>query len=144
MAHTPTGPRGGHHICDVVLSGPPEFGLDAIRRRDRPRGVTSAPGRDLRYQVATGVLEDAVYQLTDRNAFAAADVERERRVLVPLQPPGGGDVRAGDVADVDVVADRGPVRGVVVGAEDPRRQPRLDALEDHRDDVQCGRVAELR
>src|SRR5581483_11440043 len=114
MAHTPTGPRGGHHICDVVLSGPPEFGLDALRGRDRTRGVTSAPGRDLRHEVAAGVLEDAVYQLTDRDAFAAADVERERRVLVLLKAPGRGDVRAGDVADVDVVADRGSVRGVVV------------------------------
>src|SRR5438270_10389848 len=125
MAHTPTGPRGGHHICDVVPRGPSQLGLDAVRRRDRTGAVAGASRRDLGNQVAAGVLEDAVYQFADRDALAAADVERERGLLVLLQAPGRGDMCSGDVADVDVVADRGPVRGVVVVAEDPRRQPGL-------------------
>ena len=83
------------------------------------------------------------HDLPDREAVAVAEVERDRPVGARIARRGRfqrEQVRVGQVGDVDVVADAGPVGRRVVVAEDRRRPAGLDGLEDGRDQVRLGVV----
>ena len=78
--------------------------------------------------------------LFDAVAFAAAEVDLDRVATVD-EVLKGFDVAAGEVFDVDVIANRGSVGCVVVGAKDADVGPFAgDGLEDERYEVRLGIV----
>src|SRR5438067_2859744 len=86
-------------------------GADTLRRVPGPAGA------DTRWNVATGDLASDLDQIEHRPAAASANVYR--RALAALQESVKREhVRVSEIADVDIIADAGAVRGRIVVAED--------------------------
>ena len=61
--------------------------------------------------------------------------------FIAVQILQGSDVGVGQIGDVDVVAHAGAIRSWVVVAEDRRGLALLQAVEQHRDEVQDCRIS---
>src|SRR5262249_43055414 len=116
--------------------------------RARPRRVGDERGRvarpprpDPHRDIAAGDAAGDVDQLAHRPAASGADVERTAGAAADQVAP-RAYVRVGEVADVDVVANAGAVRGRIVVAEDREsRDVARRRVEDERDGVRLGHMA---
>ena len=122
--HLPGPGVGRHEHRRIARAARPD------RVRDRP------PDRGL----------DRRQDLADGEAVRRAEVARDRRVARRARAGSRGrqqqrrQVRVGEVRDVDVVADRRPVRGRVVVAEDRQRRATRHGDQGVRDQVRLGPV----
>ena len=109
-------PGVGGHVVQVPAGVPAELGLDPVGRGDQHRRVASPARRRVGADRDAGDLGAHVDDLADREAGPVTEV-----VDPVLAGPARGQrpqMSVGQVGDVDVVADAGPVRGGVVVAED--------------------------
>jgi hypothetical protein len=89
-----------------------------------------------------GRAPDRVEDLPHRDTDPADDVV-DAGCVVLFEMLSGRDVSGGDVGDVDVVADAGPIRRRVVGTEDQGSAPLAERLKYHRDGVGDAGVTEV-
>ena len=136
-------PSGLHDVFDVVLCVPAHLFVDALRGADQVRRIACATGHDGLFERQAGDLLDLIDDLTHGGAFAGADVEGVVLAFIAVQILQGGDVGVGQIGDVDVVAHAGAIRSRVVVAEDRRSLALLQAVEQHRDEVQDCRILKL-
>ena len=107
--------------------------------RHEPRRVAGPPAGRCRGNRAAGDAPGRLHHLPVREAGPVAEIERARFDAVDAVER--EQVRVGDVRDVDVVADAGAVRGVVVAAEDPDLGAQAERhLQQDRDQVRFGHV----
>src|SRR5699024_9436031 len=110
---------------------------------DQGRRVSGTAFTHFGHDVTAGHLGGGVDDLLDRGAGSGADVEHGLRGPAGLHVVQRRDMGLGEVLDVDVVADAGPVGGVVVVAEDDRRLAVGQTSEHDRDEVHDRGVGEL-
>ena len=132
----PCCPGGLHDVFHAVLCVPAHLFVDALRGTDQVRRIARATAHDGLLERQAGDLLDLIDDLAHGGAFAGADIEGVVLALVAVQILQGGDVGVGQIGDVDVVAHAGAVRSRVVVAEDRRSLALLQAVEQHRNEVQ--------
>src|ERR1017187_8964467 len=122
-----------------ILRGPTQAVAELLTAGHQTGGIAfAARTHDVGYFPAGDFLHRADH-LHDAAAGAGADVELVARAAVQ-QVLDGQDVRLREIADVDVIADAGAVRGGVVVAENGDGLAGFDGTEDERDQVRLGRV----
>src|ERR1039458_1574915 len=103
-------PGVGDHIGELRLAGlPPELSPDPLAGRDQHRRVTGAPGRPAYRGRTTGHGLCSSDLLAPREAVAVTEIED--LVLPRAGPLQRQQVGSRQILDVDVVTDRGAVRG---------------------------------
>ena len=122
---------------------PAHLGVDALGGADQMRRIAGTTAHDGLLERQAGDLLHLVHDLTHRGALASAHIEHIVLALVTVKILQCGDVRVGEIGDVNVVAHAGAVRSRVVVAEDRRCLALLETVEEHWDEVQDGRVFEL-
>jgi hypothetical protein len=137
-------PGGADDVVDLgILRVPAKFGDGFFTGGDEECGVAGAAGADLDRDGVAGDAADGVDDLLDGESSAVAEVINEPALGCGFRFEGieGQDVRGGQVADVDVVADAGAVWGGVIVAEDFDGLAAAEGdVEDERDEMRLGLV----
>src|SRR5690606_8672570 len=137
-------PRRPDDLRQPLRRTPTEELVDATRVAHELRRVARAARQDLRRDVEPAHAPDLVDDLAHRRALTGADVEHVERALRGVEVLQRREVRLREVEHVNVVADARAVRRRVVVPEDLGALAALEPVEDHRHEVEHGRVAELR
>jgi hypothetical protein len=117
-----------HDGVEVVEFGAPaQHAADAIRCRDRYHDIAFASGAEPNGQRMADGAADRLDDLAHRIAAAIAAVERDA-VAALAEITECGDVGAGEIADVDEIANAGAVRRRIVGAENVHAVPAAERL----------------
>src|SRR4030095_15571250 len=110
----PSSPGGGNHVVDGVAHLPIEIARCEVTGRDDACRISRASRSDLRRELNAGAASDGIHDLAYREPASAAQVVNRFQLPLGLESFGSDHVRERQIRDMDIVADRGSVRGWVV------------------------------